>query len=335
MPEFLRPLVGRFTRHRTDKMLKTLERYYDPMLQERFAHLAANPDDRSQDPNDLLQRMLRDAQRICPEELNTPTMTRRTLMAKLGFIYQAGYAASNMVRNILESDKEHDTISALREEALRFEAETRYDPVDPLTGSRLWTRRNVAKMVHADSVARETLRLNTVPARALIRQVMVDGVHTDKGLAIPKGSLVCVVSQPMHTDPEIFENPHSFDPYRFVKLRNLSSSPSTEKSAGAGMVGVGEVTDRYNPTGKNWSPHAFLSTSNLLVFGRGRNSCPGRFLVDFQMKMLISYLVTKYDLKMVDDGSNPAPRRPGEGWLLEFLFPPKGVKMMVRRRVEA
>ncbi|KAM7188991.1 Cytochrome P450 [Rhypophila sp. PSN 637] len=331
-PRFLRPLVGLFTRKRTDNMLKVLETHYDPVLQERFAHIRANPADTTHDPNDLLQRMLRDAQRGCPEELDTPTMTRRILMAKLGFIYQVGFACSNLVRNILESDSEYSTISSLREEAAQIRAECDSLPVDPLTGSKVWTRKNVAGMVCADSVMRETLRVDAFPTRALIRQVMVDGLHTDTGLPLPKGALVSVVSQPMHTDPELWSDPLQFDPYRFLKLRNETAGHDLSNvKKGTGLKSMlGEVTDGYNQSGKNWSPHAFLSTSNLLIFGRGRYSCPGRFLVDFQMKMLIAYLFTEYDVKLAE--GNPPKRRAGEGWLMEFIFPPKGVKMMVKRR---
>ena len=49
------------------------------------------------------------------------------------------------------------------------------------------------------------------------------------------------------------------------------------------------------------------------------------------MKMLIAYLFTEYDVRLAE--GNPKARGVGEGWLLEFLYPPKGVRMMVRRRV--
>ncbi|KAM7183332.1 Cytochrome P450 [Naviculisporaceae sp. PSN 640] len=325
-PPFLRPVAGFFTRRRTNRMLRVLERHYDPMLQKRFAHIRANPDDKSNDPVDLLQCMLRDAQKDHPEELDTPTMTRRILMAKLGFIYQVGFACTNLVRNILESDAQYDTVSVLRDEAVRMRAESESFPVDPQTGSKLWTRKNVARMVHADSAMRETLRLDAFPTRALIRQVMVDGLHIDTGLALPKGSLVSVVSQPMHTDPELFVDAHHFDPYRFLNLRNQDGNSASKATA----TRQDEIQDGYNPSGKNWNQHAFLSTSNLLIFGRGRFSCPGRFLVDFQMKMLIAHLLTHYDLKLAE--GNPPPRKVGEGWLLEFIPPPKGIKIFAKRR---
>lgn len=319
MPPFLRPLFGRLACWNTKNELDHLEKLCSTMLQERFAHIAANPDDESQDPSDLLQRMLRHAQHHRPSEMTLDQMTRRLVMANMGFIYQASFAASNMLRNILESDQEHDTIRVLRDEAERFSAAAENDP------SRLWTRQNASRMVFADSVARETLRLNTVPTRALVRQVMVDGLRTDTGMPLPRGALVSFVSQPMHTDPDHFPNPHAFEPFRFVQLRQEEAE--RERSTGPSQVSSKAADD----VGGNWSPHAFLSTANLLIFGRGRNSCPGRHLVDIQLKMLILYLFTRYDIKFVDGQE----RRPANKWLLEFIYPQKGVKMMVKRRIGA
>lgn len=316
MPPFLRPLFGRLACWNTKNELEHLETLCSTMLQERFAHIAANPDDESQDPSDLLQRMLRHAQHHRASEMTLDQMTRRLVMANMGFIYQASFAASNMLRNILESDQQHDTIRLLRDEAERFKAAAENDT------ARLWIRQNVARMMFADSVARETLRLHTVPTRALVRQVMVDGLRTDTGVPLPRGALVSFVSQPMHTDPDHFPNPHAFEPFRFVQLRQ-------EEVGGDRSTGPSGVSSKAaDDTGGSWSPHAFLSTANLLIFGRGRNSCPGRYLVDFQLKILISHLLTRYDIKFVDGQE----RRPEDKWLLEFIYPQKGVQIMVKRR---
>jgi cytochrome P450 len=217
-----------------------------------------------------------------------------------------------MVRNILESDPKHDTMTVLRDEAKHFMAA---EP-DP---SRLWRRQNVARMVFADSAARESLRLSTVPTRALVRQVMVDGLKTDTGLPLPRGALVSFVRQPMHTDPDLFPDPNNYDPFRFVRLREADDSGANGDDKKAPPTDADGIR----------SPHSFLSTANLLIFGRVRNSCPGRYFVDFQLKMLISYLFTHYDIKFVEKD------RPVNKWLLEFIFPPKQVKIAVKRRVKA
>ncbi|KAL9616420.1 MAG: hypothetical protein Q9160_008719 [Pyrenula sp. 1 TL-2023] len=314
MPVSLRPIFGRLACWNTHSMLVALESHVKVALEKRLAHITSNPDDESTDPVDLEQRLLRYAFQHRPSELQTSNLTRRLVMTNLGFVYQGSFAAANMVRNILESDSKHDTIAILRDEAKHFKA------AEP-DASRLWRRQNISRMVFADSAARESLRLNTVPTRALVRQVMVDGLKTDTGLPLPKGALVSFVSQPMHTDPDLFPDPNTYDPFRFVRLREADSNSDAKKESQPS-------TDTADGTLR--SPHSFLSTANLLIFGRGRNSCPGRYLVDCQLKMLISYLFTHYDIKFVDEKDRPTNK-----WLLEFIFPPKGVKIVARRRATA
>ncbi|CAH0054979.1 unnamed protein product [Clonostachys solani] len=316
LPVFARALIGRLSAY---SALKNLEKRCRGLLQERFDLVATNPHDKSKDPIDLIQRMIRVAAVKRPEEMNLHAMNRRLIMANLGFIYQVGFAATNALRNILDSDEEYDTVEILRAEAQRFEDAAGGDP------RKLWTKANIAQMFFADSVARETMRTHTVTNRAMVRQVMVDGVHTDTGLALPKGTLVSVVSQPMYTDENHFPNPNAFDPFRFVKLRDDDlKQQETQKPSQTDAI----ADSTAKQVGGSWSPHALISTANLLIFGRGRTSCPGRFLVDFQLKMLIHHLVLNYDIKLADTQA----KSPTNGWLFEFLFPPKGVKILVKRR---
>ncbi|CAG8953375.1 hypothetical protein HYFRA_00010120 [Hymenoscyphus fraxineus] len=302
MPACLRPILGHLACWETRSILAELESFIKPMIENHLAHITTNPDDDSNDSFDLQQRMLRYAAKNRSSELRTDELARRLVMTNLGFVYQGSFAAANMVRNIVKSDVKYGTIAVLRDEAKQFIAA---EP-DP---SRLWRRPNVDRMVFADSAARESLRLNTVPTRALVRQVMVDGLKTDTGLPLPKGALISFVSQPMHTDPDLFPDPNTFDPFRFVRLREADDA---------------NISGASNP-----SPHSFLSTSNLLIFGRGRKSCPGRYFVDFQLKMLVSYLFTNYEIKLVET------TQPFNKWMLEFIFPSKGIKMVVKRRVKA
>lgn len=318
MPRFLRPLIGPLASWKTKNLIKYLEKICSTMLQDRFAHITSNPSDESQDPLDLLQRMLRYAQHHKMSEMTVDQMTRRLVMSNMGFNYLATFAASNMMRNILESDQKHDTIRVLRDEAESFKAAAENDQ------SRLWTRQNAARMVFADSVARETLRLHTLATRALVRQVMVDGLHTDTGMPLPRGAIVSFVSQPMHTDPDHFSDPHAFQPFRFVQLRQKEGEDDRSTR-------LSDASDKAaDDAGGSWGAHAFLSTANLLVFGRGRNSCPGRYLVDFQLKMLISHLISNYEIRFADEQE----KRPDNKWLLEFIYPQKGVRIMVKRRGE-
>ena len=43
-----------------------------------------------------------------------------------------------------------------------------------------------------------------------------------------------------------------------------------------------------------------------MMFGHGKYACPGRFYAEYQSKIIIAYLVTRYDLKLADGCSRPA-----------------------------
>lgn len=307
IPECIRTYVGRLICLPTHRRIDNLASWYASEFDQRIRDLDQDSPDQKVD---LLQKMLRFARKNRPEEMALGEMTRRLCMTNLAFIYLASFTTTNIITHVLASDKEHDTLAKLREEAEGF-LEKYPDPRE------LWTRKNTNQMVRTDSVMREALRLNTVPTRALVRKVMVDGVITDTGLKLPKDSLVSFVSQPMHTDPERFEKPHVYDPFRFVRLREDEEEGKRAQA-------------HPEDAGGQFHPHSFLSTASLLVFGRGKNACPGRFLMDFQLKMLINYLVANYDLRFPEDqqSSQPPPIR----WTLEFIFPPRGRKFQVKRR---
>lgn len=312
-PESIRPLVGKVICFPTYLKIRRLSRkYYDAEFARRIAALERNDADQ---PVDLLQKMLRYARKHRPHELATEQMTRRMCMTSLAFVYLASFTTTNILTSLVASDREHGTVAALRDEAESFAA-AHPDPRE------LWSRPNTTRMVRADSVMRESLRLYTVPTRAIVRKVMVDGVVTDTGLELPKGALVSFVSQPMHTDPDRYEDPLRFDPFRFARMRE-SGDDDREKRR---ILAAGE------DVGGKWHPHSFLSTAGLLAFGRGKNACPGRLLMEIQLKMLISHLVRNYDLRLPDEYDG---RYPANKWVLEFIFPSGKTQFEFRRRKSA
>ncbi|CAG9977970.1 unnamed protein product [Clonostachys byssicola] len=302
---FLGPIICWPTHRKIDHLAK---KFYDMEFKSRLQDISSdNPDQKL----DLVQKMLRHARKHRPEELAVDQMTRRVCMSNLAFIYLASFTTTNLFSNLLASDPQYDTVAVLREEAAQFLA-TEPDP------RKLWRRENTNRLVHADSLMKETLRLNSVPTRALARQVMVDGVVTDAGVPLPKGTIISFVAQPMHTDPDQYVNPLHLDPFRFNRLREEETSKETDGPA--------------REVGGEGDPNSFLSTAKLLAFGRGKNSCPGRYLMDYQMKMLLAYLVLNYDVKLADEHKN---QRPPSRWILEFMFPSGETKFQFKRRKNA
>ncbi|EFR00807.1 hypothetical protein MGYG_03812 [Nannizzia gypsea CBS 118893] len=85
------------------------------------------------------------------------------------------------------------------------------------------------KFSKADSVPRETMRVNfPFGNRGLLRKVMKDGVVTNNGTPFKRGSIISFLALPAQLDPEKFNSPLKFDPFRFsgrIKASNGDSNP--------------------------------------------------------------------------------------------------------------
>ena len=295
LPKAFRPVLGTLASIPVQNLIRRIKRQWEDLFQERLA-LIQNPKS-EKDPQDLMQMMFRYAQENCPDELNLDDMTRRLCILDVGTFHQASIAITNAIFDIVTSDGEYNTIATLREEFSTVLA----------TNGNNWTRLAISQMIKADSICRETLRVNAFANRSVFKQVMVDGLRTEDGILLPKGALLSVLASPVHSDGDLFKDPEKFDPYRFSRIREDKTLDSKEKA---------------NLTAVSTGPQ-------FLPFGHGKNACPGRFFFDFEFKMIMAYLVTNYDIELpVEYGGN----RPESKWISEAKMPPTEGKLKVKRR---
>lgn len=303
MPRVLRPFLGPLFSWPLHRNIKKIETHFEPLHRERLQDLKHISDDNPGhvEPEDLVQWMLRFAAKDRPDELhNLDIMTKRLVFANFAAIHQTSVLVTNMLLNILSSDAEFNTVSVLRDEATRI--------IGSADGAE-WTRFKVAQMVKADSVARETLRLNSYSNRGVFRKVMVDGIVTDEGIALPKGSYISFLGHPLQCDPSVYPSPFEYDPFRFSRAREAAADAE-------GKPGLNNLS--------------FVSTSpQHLPFGHGNHSCPGRFLVDFEVKMIIAYLLENYDVQFPEEYGGI---RPKNKWMAEAFAPPAGARIKVKKR---
>lgn len=294
----LRPFIGRLAGIKTKLAQRKVRQHLEPIYRTRleaFNNTHHNP--LYVEPQDHLQLMLRYAQRERPDELyNLDVISRRLTAANFGSMHQTSIQVTNMLLNIVGSDPEYNTIAILREEATRAMGE-----------DENWTKAKICKMDKADSVARETLRCHSFGSRSILRKVMVNGLVTDTGIKLPKGSMISFLGQPAQMDADKYENPQKYDPFRFSRMRDAASD--TAKTNALSFVSTGP---------------------NYLPFGHGKQACPGRFLLDFELKMIIAYVLRKYDIKFPEEYDG---KRPENRWLGEANIPPEGVSLVVKRRM--
>lgn len=103
-------------------------------------------------------------------------------------------------------------------------------------------------------------------------------------------------------DARIWEDPKTFDGFRFEKIRQ---KPGFEQK------------------------YQFVSTSiDALTFGHGNHPCPGRFFVNNTVKILLGHFLMNYDIKLGEGMTGrPANVYKGLGVMTDFK-----VKLMVKKR---
>ncbi|KAL1708595.1 cytochrome P450 [Schizophyllum commune] len=125
----------------------------------------------------------------------------------------------------------------------------------------------VEKLSYLTAVIKESLRLSHGIVSPMLRTVNADGVELD-GIAVPRGTTVAIGNTFVHLDPEIFSNPETFDPERWLK----------EDSS---------TLDHH-----------------LVAFSKGQRSCTGINLAWCELYMIFASLFRRLDLELVD--SSPA-----------------------------
>lgn len=346
LPRLLQPVLGTALGFYMQRQITKISKWLVPLWQERIA-LIRRADNKTEsegwngsedEPQDHVQIMARFALRERPHEVEDNAMIVRRICAQnFGAIHQTTIQVCNLLLDILGSDAQFNTIATLREESDRILSSamptspppgndtfsfdtTKAPPSIPLpspggTSLGRWTKARVNSMVFADSAARETLRLHSFANRALMRKVMTHGVVTPDGQDLPKGTLISFLTYPVHVSAENHSDALQYDPFRFARLRKGASSPSTA------------ATSPASP------PITFVTTSaDFLPFGHGRHACPGRFLIDFELKMVVSYILGNYDIRFPEEYGG---KRPLNVWITEATFPPAGVRICLKRKTNA
>lgn len=129
----------------------------------------------------------------------------------------------------------------------------------------------------------------------------MDNVTLSDGTIIKKGTLLMIPNDSMW-DSEFYENPETYDPYRFLKLRQV-------------------------PNREHFTPLVSVSPEHM-GFGIGKHACPGRFFAVNEMKIVLCHILLKYELKLAD-GAVPQIRRYGVG-----IQADTSAKIAIRRQEE-
>ncbi|KAI1821828.1 cytochrome P450 [Xylaria intraflava] len=170
---------------------------------------------------------------------------------------------------------------------------------DELKGSSVWTRHALGELRTMDSFMKETLRLKPFQEATVQRFAMAPYTFKD-GLHIPAGTVVSFPTLRHNMDPTsgLVSDAGKFDGKRWLRRRKFDTSK-----------------------------FQFASTAeNAFDWGGGPHACPGRFMAEVTIKLILIRLVTKYDMKLPEWGRE----RPAESRRFMDLTPDTSTQVMLR-----
>ncbi|KAI5479627.1 cytochrome P450, family 2, subfamily U [Pseudohyphozyma bogoriensis] len=156
-----------------------------------------------------------------------------------------------------------------------------------------------SELVYCNAVIQETMRWRTVIAGGLAHCTTEDDVY--QGYFIPKGSTIIPNHWAIHLDPEVYPDPHSFKPERFVKDGKLIGTP-------------------YAAQGHHG-------------FGFGRRICPGMHIANRSLYIVFTRLMWAADLcHAVDPATGNVIPVNVDSYSEGFSSHPVGLKLDIKSR---
>jgi cytochrome P450 len=128
----------------------------------------------------------------------------------------------------------------------------------------------------------------------------MEDITLKDGTVIPKGTWIAFPSAEIMMDPDYYPDPETFDGLRNYRKRRA-------------------LSDAGN---KHLSTQPSLSD---LSFGHGNRTCPGRFFAVSALKMVLSKILTEYDIKYAGE-TDPYNK------MEEFSFISMDAKIMMKKR---
>jgi hypothetical protein len=160
------------------------------------------------------------------------------------------------------------------------------------------------------------LRLTSTPNfissnRPLKQFIAPGGANFSGGLHIPQGSLVSIPVNAVHHDAEFYPKPEVFDPFRF----------SGNREPGIPNINGNANDPSAIPKAQPWA----TINDRFLGFGQGRHACPGRFFGAAMLQMILSYIMTEYDILEVKGEMKPT-------YFFGIAFSSTTSRMVVKKR---
>ncbi|CZR37631.1 uncharacterized protein FPRO_07178 [Fusarium proliferatum ET1] len=146
-----------------------------------------------------------------------------------------------------------------------------------------WKKNSLYNMKRLDSFMKESLRIRPINQTTIQRIAEVPITLSD-GTKISQNTL-SIVPLVRHWDPEYYQDPNTFDAFRFYNARQEEGKENKSQ---------------------------FVSTSpEYLSFGHGLHACPGRFFASNEIKIIMCHILLKYEWRLVEGAKSPQTLKHG------------------------
>ncbi|TKX24339.1 cytochrome P450 monooxygenase-like protein 19 [Elsinoe australis] len=310
-PEALKPVVGRLAGTLPWYHWRQTARHSIPIVKQRLHDFSRKEagDPAYKDwtpPNDYVSWHIKVAMaENRQDELDPSMITKRLTPINFASIHTTCLTALSTIIDLVASDPSRGFLAGIEEECTRVWKEENGNT----------TKDSLSRLYRTDSAIRESMRVSNF-AQTIVGRVVVapQGITNEaEGWHAPKGTMLTMNVHNIMHDPELYDQPESYDAFRHSREREAweakGAEEKTDKEEALRLRQKGMVT-----TGDTHFP-----------WGHGRHACPGRFFVAHELKILISYLVRNYEIKHLE-------KRPETKWFGMNMIPATDTRIEIRRK---
>jgi cytochrome P450 len=257
-PAWLRPLAEHWDANvkKVNESIEVMGRLIEPLVEARHGS--------GKEHNDMLAW----AMACCPPDRSTDLRWQAMYMLQIGTasIHVTSTTVTHLWFDLAARPQYLAELRAEIEEVAASEPEGKLG------------KTSLPRLKKLDSFMKESMRLNPFSVTGFSRKVMTDLTMAD-GTVFPAGITITAPVSRISMDPDIYDDPETFDGLRFCKLRERPGN---------------ETKYQYVATNKE-----------TLNWGHGNHACPGRFFANNEIKFIMSHLILHYDIKLPDGEGRP------------------------------
>ncbi|KAI1639434.1 cytochrome P450 [Biscogniauxia mediterranea] len=236
------------------------QRAFDILLPELKKRAAEQNDPNHSPRNDMIEWMQERARSTGDKSFNDKELANLQMLTATAAIHTTRLAIIHVLYDLAARP---EYVEPLRSEILEVKKDS----------NGVLQKQHLTQMKKLDSFMKESQRHSPPSVATFQRKAMIP-IDLSNGFHIPAGTIVQCNTNMLDEAPAEWGDPHAFDGFRFYKLRSRPGDANKFQ---------------------------FASTSyDSMQFGFGNDACPGRFFASNQIKIILAYILTHYDIKFDD-----------------------------------